>query len=315
MEVRHLLTCNWSIAGGCLGCLAVALAFFCRICIKLAFGGLRRAEGMAKDLRINRTCIVIVGSLGAVLLLWLLYYSRSGYVEETIKLSELLSVSIYLAEEGGNMSAVRSLADSEIRQISKGFTKEGASEYVTVGDQLSHEIITSGLKARWPNLRYQSEETDPRIIKTKLPPKENGEVMNVAFRDEEVPMSSVTVWIDPLDATQEYTEGKDNPELLQFVTVMVCIAVQGKPIAGVIHEPFTNDRSGKQGITKWGWVGHGVSRSVIESTSAVGRESGKLRVIASHSHAGTVFTTAENAFKDYEVDCSSRIRLQSFGCC
>ena len=100
----------------------------------------------------------------------------------------------------------------------------------------------------------------------------------------------VTVWIDPLDATQEYTEGKDDKSLLKFVTVMVCVAVKGYPIAGVIHEPFS-------GVTNWGWVGHGVSQSLQEHQL---KESGTtdLKVIYSRSHAGEVSKVAHGAFDD-----------------
>ncbi len=251
-----------------------------------------------KDLRINRTGTVILCALATFVLLWLVYYSRSGYVEETIKISELLSASIYLAEEGGRkVVAIRSLDDSKIGQLEKGQTNEGAKDYVTMGDQLSHEIITSGLKAGWPNLLYQSEEADRKVTRVPPPPRMNRDVKDIAKRDEEVPIKAVTVWIDPLDATQEYTEGRTDPDLLDYVTVMVCIAIGGKPIAGVIHQPFIKDRTGLMGVTKWAWVGHGLSKSIIEATSSAQEDPKKVRVIASRSHPGEVFTIALNSFK------------------
>lgn len=98
----------------------------------------------------------------------------------------------------------------------------------------------------------------------------------------------VTVWVDPLDATQEYTEGREDKSLLKFVTVMVCVAVKGYPIAGIIHEPFN-------GVTNWGWVGHGVSQSLQQYQR---REGGTkdLKVIYSRSHAGEVSKVAHEAF-------------------
>jgi len=42
--------------------------------------------------------------------------------------------------------------------------------------------------------------------------------------------------------------------LLEFVTTMVCVAVKGKPVIGIIHKPF-----GEEPKTSWAWVDRKVS--------------------------------------------------------
>ena len=46
-------------------------------------------------------------------------------------------------------------------------------------------------------------------------------------------VEDLTVWVDPLDATKEYTEGH-----LDHVTVLIGIAFGDEAVAGVIHQPF-----------------------------------------------------------------------------
>ncbi|GCB74020.1 hypothetical protein scyTo_0003104 [Scyliorhinus torazame] len=94
-----------------------------------------------------------------------------------------------------------------------------------------------------------------------------------------VSTESVTVWIDPLDATQEYTE-----DLKHFVTTMVCVAVDGKPVIGVIHKPFSK-------YTAWAMVD---GASNIHPRKAYNEKT--PTVIVSRSHAGAVKSYCQGAF-------------------
>ena len=51
-------------------------------------------------------------------------------------------------------------------------------------------------------------------------PERNSLLHRILVSDELIPAESITVWIDPLDATKEYTEG-----LKQYVTTMVGIGL------------------------------------------------------------------------------------------
>lgn len=98
---------------------------------------------MAKEVRFNKFSLIILITLGVVVSLFII--SKMGrqqnYSEEHIKLSELISASIDLAQRGGKrVVEVRSMSDSEIGQLSKGRTKEGKKEYVTIGDQVGRKV-------------------------------------------------------------------------------------------------------------------------------------------------------------------------------
>jgi len=209
---------------------------------------------------------------------------------DLVSLKHLLAVAIGAAKNGGaEVARVRKLAD--IGETSKGKTKEGANDPKTDGDMSSHRAMYWGIKKAFPKLNVISEEHEVEegdLSNISIPGVFNEEVNSIVTEDILVPGQDIAVWIDPLDATQEYTEN-----LLQYVTTMVCVAIKGSPIIGVIHKPF-ND-----GGTAWAWAGPNyLSRSVLEDASGnkdSGNEISKSRIIVSRSHAGEVNSTAQSA--------------------
>lgn len=138
------------------------------------------------------------------------------------------------------------------------------------------------------------------------------------------------MWIDPLDATKEYTEN-----LLEFVTTMVCVAHKGIKAALQFAQPFVDvmarffigchkfsansqgrndylilfvsfDTLGEPIIgvihlpfknqTVWAWKGHG--RSPIPEFQTVQRQTNfdEMKIIVSRSHPGKVTDLAIKAF-------------------
>ena len=233
--------------------------------------------------------IVIAISLGLITLVYFIPFRTRG-AGPGVRISEVIAASIDLVQRGGKV--VRSVrSDESIGTKVKGKTSVNSNDYVTEGDMRSHKSIVNGLKSRWPRLRFVSEEhnvaDDGKAV--PVPPSSNPDVLQLAGDDPEVPLDDILVWIDPLDATQEYTEGGEKPELLQFVTVMMCVTVKGDPVAGIIHQAFR----GNNGVTYWGWVDHGFSPSITKDVNRAaikGRnqpvEGFPVKAIVSRSHAG-----------------------------
>ena len=167
-----------------------------------------------------------------------------SFVDETECLELLRSKFVNVGHE------LTTIAGERIKQIRHDNTlatrsKSGTAQFdpVTKADITSNNILLTGLRAAFPGIEIISEE---------------GWVRNISVEDERIATSTATkfrsekrlagtemtgcstkelvLWIDPLDATKEYTEG--GTDLLKYVTVMACLAHRGVPIAGVIHFPF-----------------------------------------------------------------------------
>lgn len=129
---------------------------------------------MAKELRLNKVTLMVLVALGIVVTLFII--SNLGrpkkYSEETVRLSELISASIDLAERGGKRVVdVRNMGDSEIGRLSKGkikLGKEEKDEFVTLGDKVSLDFHCGLiLKATHP---YSAHVTRLKTITEQFSP-------------------------------------------------------------------------------------------------------------------------------------------------
>ncbi|KAG9355219.1 hypothetical protein JZ751_000057 [Albula glossodonta] len=224
----------------------------------------------------------------------------------TVDMRELLALSVEAAVRGGH-ELKRIREDSLLEDKSKGNTKEGANEKLTSGDLLSHRKMYHLIKNTFPYIQVNSGMRDDAVG------EETAAWNHVIPADmqqigdgKEVAAEEVTVWINPLDASQEYAEN-----LRKYVTTMVCVAVNGAPVVGVIHKPFTeytaqeSDRhtwmarftSSPSDLpvlscsSAWAMVGAG---SNVRARSAYGEKS--PQVIVSRSHAGKVNGFIQTAF-------------------
>ncbi|KAK9502456.1 hypothetical protein O3M35_011232 [Rhynocoris fuscipes] len=212
---------------------------------------------------------------------------RFNLRSDTINLRKLLLASIEAAEKGGH-EIVKISKEHNINEKSKGETKEGVNIPVTDADYKSHCVMYYGIKKMFPSVHVISEEKEQEkdcknLIPLTIEPGGHLGVHNLP--DEEIDPAEITVWIDPLDATQEYTE-----RLYNYVTTMVCVAYKGNPIIGVIHKPF-----GEEPKTTWAWINKGKSPHLAFKADP-DKEVKKPVVIVSRSHHGNVDTLVKQIF-------------------
>ncbi|KAK7078840.1 Inositol monophosphatase 3 [Halocaridina rubra] len=252
---------------------------------------------LGATIRINKVAVTAIGA--AVLVVVLLYKNSlptSNLAElqdgdSHVSLKKLLSAAIDAAERGGTI--VRDIRlQATLHEQSKGKTKEGANDPVTDGDLKSHLTMFHSLSKAFPGVQVISEEHDTNnvdVTSVASASTISADVESTIKSDEKVPVEDIRIWIDPLDATQEYTE-----DLRQYVTTMVCVAVKGYPTIGVIHKPFEN-------FTAWGWVGKGVAAKLHVTGDQGGPKDDISHIIVSRSHAGDVEAVAKQAFGDQTV--------------
>lgn len=166
--------------------------------------------GLGGSVRINKLGLLVV-SLTTCLLFYYIIFSGSNTanrrrLDNQVNLRKLLIAGIQAAQSGGLEVLYLS---NNIKAKSKGRTKEGANDPVTNADLRSHCAMERGLHRLFPKVTIISEEqvTCAEENHIELDPTVIDEDIHLPD-DHMVNADDVTIWIDPLDATQEYTGDK-----------------------------------------------------------------------------------------------------------
>ncbi|HEY5948427.1 MAG TPA: 3'(2'),5'-bisphosphate nucleotidase CysQ [Kofleriaceae bacterium] len=163
------------------------------------------------------------------------------------ELGEELLVAIELARAAG--VEVMKLRGGEL-----GVELKPGDEPVTIADKRASELIVAGLASRFP--------ADP-VISEEAP-------------SAEATLHAPRLWlIDPIDGTKDFIRGSDG------FSVMIGIALAGKPVLGVVHQPsldrtfFATPDGGAHVM-----IGGTVQPLVVSTVAAAA----DVRLVASASH-------------------------------
>ncbi|KAK2705965.1 3'(2'),5'-bisphosphate nucleotidase 1-like isoform X2 [Artemia franciscana] len=167
----------------------------------------------------------------------------------------LISSCVGISKEAGKI--IRDIMyKGELGVIQKG--TGGENDPQTEADRQAQKLIISVLTRDFPKLKIVGEEDD-----IKLEPNLTGnwiseEILSLKPTPEleTIKEEELTVWVDPLDGTTEFTWGA-----VDHVTVLIGVAYKDRPIGGVIHQPFykaiKGDPNLSAGRTLWAIRGLG----------------------------------------------------------
>lgn len=159
-------------------------------------------------------------------------------LETTIDIGELVTASVHLAQLAGKTIADVHASGALHTQL------KGVNDPVTDADLAAQRLIVRGLRARWPALSIVGEEGEyPQPLPdTPLPPVAGLFPAQQRLPQHlcRAPLADVAVFVDPLDATREFTRGNLEP-----VMVLIGVTLRGVPVAGVTHQPFVGGAAGR----------------------------------------------------------------------
>jgi len=230
-----------------------------------------------------------------VYLAYLIWGKDERMPELDVDLVDVISYAVLSVEMGGH-AVSKIFKENQLNIKAKGLTDEGKAELLTKADLVSNHLML-GLLRRFPLLKVVTEESSSEHLSDREVEKYQDDNyalwMNVKealkkFPNKRVSLDRVGIWVDPLDATQEFTEG-----LTDYVTVMACVTLDGRPHFGAIYRPFFNE-------TVFGMVGYGLMDHQGHRILPKPADEIAKRIVVSRSHAGQVKELVERSFPNGE---------------
>uniref|UniRef100_A0A0N5A509 inositol-phosphate phosphatase n=1 Tax=Parastrongyloides trichosuri TaxID=131310 RepID=A0A0N5A509_PARTI len=243
--------------------------------------------------------VLSFGYLGYVVF----FSDTTDFMDYRVHMKDVASYVVLATQLGGKVVVDLYNEKTALMNIkSKGKLDVGIQELFTDADVNSNAIMMKVLN-RLPNLRVISEEKESstknfdidKYEEYRRPLWEEMKSILNQLPEDSFEVSKLNIWIDPLDATQEYTEG-----LTEYVTTMGCITYKGEPIFGAVYRPFYNETIIGYGFGNKRWAATKVYKGI--ATKKNWAEAPK-KVVVSRSHAGDVKEVVSKALgNDYEVE-------------
>lgn len=190
----------------------------------------------------------------------------------SISTMDLLSCLVDAARHGS--LTIRRLSD-EARYGNVQFKEEGdARSALTIADTAAQKVIVSSLLSKYSNLHIVGEEDESVAVDPAskvelddtllsrcefyLPPS----VGEVEEPPSELDVNEIVVYVDPLDGTREFVEGR-----LDNVQSLVGLCWRGRPLMGAIGLPFGVSSAENSTEVVFGLVGRGIGKVCTKKTS------------------------------------------------
>lgn len=233
---------------------------------------------------------------------------------QTAQLGHLLTVIDALCQRASTV--VRDVYEDGSLAIR---TKDDAKDVQTRADRRSERVIVGGLQRHFPGVRVVGEEGELGDVLTERADNSAPQQYDAsADWPDALPLNRVTVWVDPLDGTQELIDG-----FVHRVTILVGIALDDDPIAGVIAQPFVRAAADeRRSRTVVGWVGSNtpVEERVfglydnVSPTATCADPSERLTIVTSRSHGQAAIDAVQDELRALEADGRRVEWLRAGGC-